>query len=146
MTREAKARATEADVRLEAELPSEALIVKGDTLRLKQAIMNLVDNAIKYNKAGGLVRVSAWAENSVIVVEVQDSCLGISQVDLPRIFDRFYRVDKSRSRSMGGSGLGLSIVKKIIEGHKGTVTVDSIVGQGSTFRIVLPRYEEESQA
>jgi signal transduction histidine kinase len=135
---EAKGRAAEAEVGLEAEIASESVSVMGDVLRLKQAVMNLVDNAIKYNRPGGSVKVSARSEDGLVFVTVQDTGIGISAGDLSRVFDRFYRVDKSRSRNLGGSGLGLSIVKKIIEDHKGTVMVDSVPGEGSTFTIALP--------
>jgi signal transduction histidine kinase len=137
---EASGRAEAAQVHLEVEIASGDVRVMGDSTRLKQAIMNLVDNAVKYNKPGGKVKISAKAEGTVVSVEVHDTGIGISQADLPRVFERFYRVDKSRSRSMGGSGLGLSIVKKIIEDHKGAITADSNPGEGSTFRIVLPRH------
>ena len=137
---EASGRAEAAQVHLEVEIASGDVRVMGDSTRLKQAIMNLVDNAVKYNKSGGKVKISAKAEGSSVSIEVKDTGIGISEADLPRVFERFYRVDKSRSRKMGGSGLGLSIVKKIIEDHKGTITVDSIPGEGSTFRIVLPRH------
>jgi len=136
---EASGRAEAAQIHLEVETASGDVRVLGDSTRLKQAVMNLVDNAIKYNRQGGKVKISVKAEGSSVSIEVQDTGIGIAQADLPRVFERFYRVDKSRSRSMGGSGLGLSIVKKIIEDHKGTITVDSIPGEGSTFRIVLPR-------
>jgi two-component system phosphate regulon sensor histidine kinase PhoR len=106
---------------------------------LKQAFVNLVDNAIKYSKPGGEVKISARADDAQIVIEIKDNGIGISQSDQQRIFERFYRVDKSRSRAQGGSGLGLSIVKKIAEEHGGTVSVESTLGEGSTFRITLPR-------
>jgi len=84
------------------------------------------------------VKVSAWVQDNQLMLQVQDSGIGISQANQQRIFDRFYRVDKSRSRAQGGSGLGLAIVKKIVEDHGGSITVDSMPGEGSTFRIVLP--------
>ncbi|MDY6836119.1 MAG: HAMP domain-containing sensor histidine kinase [Chloroflexota bacterium] len=133
-------KAAEAGIHLEADLPSEKIRVKGDTLRLKQAVMNLVDNAIKYNQTGGTVRLSTSAKGSVAFVTVEDTGIGISESDLSCIFDRFYRADKSRSRNMGGSGLGLAIVKKIIEDHGGSVSVESTLGEGSAFRIELPLY------
>ena len=137
---EANAKAIATSVNLELEPILEEMLVMGDALRLKQAIINLVDNAIKYNRPGGTVKISARAEGSQLVVQVQDSGTGISQADQQRIFDRFYRVDKSRSRSQGGSGLGLAIVKKIVEDHSGIISVESTPGQGSTFRMSLPRY------
>ncbi|MCK4362364.1 MAG: HAMP domain-containing histidine kinase [Dehalococcoidia bacterium] len=137
---EAGAKATGASVNLELEPILEEMLVMGDALRLKQALINLVDNAIKYNQTGGTVKISARAEGSQLVLQVQDSGIGISAADQQRIFDRFYRVDKSRSRSQGGSGLGLAIVKKIVEDHSGTISVESTPGQGSTFRMSLPRH------
>lgn len=139
-TMESRAKATAADINLELEPLTGQLVTVGDPLRLKQAIVNLIDNAIKYNKPGGTVRVSAWAEGSQIIMQVQDTGIGISQTDQQRIFDRFFRVDKSRSRAQGGSGLGLAIVKKIVEDHGGTISVGSTLGEGSTFRITLPRH------
>ena len=113
----------------------------GDALRLKQAIINLVDNAIKYNRPGGTIKLSVRTDDAQVVIQVQDSGIGISQADQQRIFDRFYRVDKSRSRAQGGSGLGLSIVKKIVEDHDGSIIVESEPDSGSTFTIVLPRHK-----
>jgi two-component system phosphate regulon sensor histidine kinase PhoR len=137
-TIESSAKATSSDVSLELEPLKGELSTVGDPLRLKQAIINLIDNAVKYNKPGGMVKVSAWAQDNQLILQIQDSGIGISQADQQRIFDRFYRVDKSRSRAQGGSGLGLAIVKKIIEDHGGRITVDSTLGEGSTFRITLP--------
>ncbi len=134
------ANAAVAGVSLELESTSEEMLVRGDALYLKQAVSNLVDNAIKYNRPGGTVRVLAHVEESQLVLKVQDSGIGISDADQQRIFDRFYRVDKSRSRAQGGSGLGLAIVKKIVENHGGTISVESTPGEGSTFRITLPLY------
>jgi two-component system phosphate regulon sensor histidine kinase PhoR len=101
-------------------------------------VSNLIDNAIKYTPEGGRVRVSARAAGDEVVIEVADSGIGIPAEDLPRIFERFYRVDKSRSREMGGTGLGLSIVKHVVQVHGGIVDVESTVGKGTTFRVKLP--------
>jgi signal transduction histidine kinase len=114
------------------------LLVRGDALYLKQAIGNVIDNAIRYNRPGGWVRVSAQLRNGRLIIKVQDSGIGISEADQEHIFDRFYRVDKSRSRAQGGSGLGLAITRKVIEGNGGTITVESTPGEGSTFTISLP--------
>jgi len=137
---EARAKATAASVSLELEPLPDEMPTLGDALRLKQAVINLVDNAIKYNKPGGTVKVSARAEGNQIIMQVQDTGIGISQADRERIFNRFFRVDKSRSRAQGGIGLGLAIVKKIVEDHGGTISVESTPGEGSTFRIALPRH------
>ena len=140
---EERANAAASGISLQVEPPAHDVVVRGDAMRLKQAIINLVDNAIKYNRPGGMVKVSAQAGDSDVIVQVQDNGIGISQTDQQRIFDRFYRVDKSRSRAHGGTGLGLAIVKKIAEDHKGSVSVESVPGEGSTFRIVLPRHRPE---
>ncbi len=105
---------------------------------LEQAVMNLIDNAIKYSPEGSRVRVEASRREEEVVIAVTDEGCGISVEHLPRIFERFYVVDKSRSRKLGGTGLGLAIVKHIIQAHGGRVTVDSAPGKGSTFTLYLP--------
>ena len=127
---ESKAKAATAGLTLEMGPASENSFVEGDALRLKQAIVNLVDNAIKYNQPSGNVQISADTIDDKVVIKVQDTGIGITSADQQRVFDRFYRVDKSRSRSQGGSGLGLAIVKKIAEEHGGTVSVESTPGAG----------------
>ncbi|APG24234.1 ATP-binding protein [Syntrophotalea acetylenica] len=104
---------------------------------LEQAVINLVDNAIKYSDAGGTVWIETQRDADQVTIRVRDQGCGIGQEHLPRLFERFYRVDKARSRRVGGTGLGLSIVKHIVQAHHGRVTVDSVPGQGSTFSIVL---------
>ncbi len=106
---------------------------------LEQAIVNLVDNAIKYSQPESRVDVTAQQENAEIVIRVRDEGRGIGIEHLPRIFERFYRVDKARSRELGGTGLGLAIVKHIAQAHGGSVKVDSALGKGSTFSIHLPQ-------
>ncbi|MFW6126046.1 MAG: sensor histidine kinase [Chloroflexota bacterium] len=135
---EAAAEAKAAGLTIELAAPVDDAVVMGDALRLRQALVNLVDNAIKYNNPGGWVRISARHGDDQLTIEVADSGVGLSQADRARVFQRFYRVDKSRSRSQGGSGLGLSIVKKVVEDHGGTVSVESTLGEGSAFRIHLP--------
>ena len=115
------------------------LYVAGSRLRLEQAFLNLLANAIKFNRPDGEVRVSVTHDNeSRVVVMVADTGVGIPSQDLPRIFERFYRVDKARSRQVGGTGLGLSIVRHVIERMNGTVTVESQVGKGTAFHVLLP--------
>lgn len=112
--------------------------VLGDRDRLKQLMLNLVDNAITYTPAGGKVTMSLSVAGDTATIAVADTGIGIPLQDLPHIFDRFYRVDKARTRSKGGSGLGLAIVKSIVEAHQGHIDVDSQVGVGSTFTVQLP--------
>jgi two-component system phosphate regulon sensor histidine kinase PhoR len=107
--------------------------------RVQQAVFNLLDNAVKYTPPGGSVGLSAREADKSLVISVTDSGLGIPKEHLARIFERFYRVDRDRSREMGGTGLGLSIVKHIVESHRGTVEAQSELGRGSTFTITFPR-------
>ncbi len=110
-----------------------------DESLLEQAITNLLDNAIKYTEGGGKITVSGTTEKNWIRLEVADTGIGIPAKDLPRIFERFYRVDKARSREMGGTGLGLAIVKHIMAAHGGSVTVESKLGAGSKFTLLFPK-------
>jgi two-component system phosphate regulon sensor histidine kinase PhoR len=119
------------------DVPPDLPPVNGDADRLVQVMVNLVDNAVKYTPSGGSVLVSVREDGPSIRISVADTGLGIPQVDLTRIFERFYRVDKARSRATGGTGLGLSIVKHIVEALGGTISVESEVGRGSTFTITL---------
>ncbi len=105
---------------------------------IEQAAMNLIDNAIKYGKEGGRIEVRAIMDNEFIVIQVSDDGVGIEEEHIPRLFERFYRVDRSRSRAYGGTGLGLAIVKHIALAHRGSVDIDSKAGQGSTFTIRIP--------
>jgi two-component system, OmpR family, sensor kinase len=112
--------------------------VIGDQDRLKQLFLNLMDNAIKYTPAGGEVTLSFAREGTWVCVVVADSGVGIPAQDLAKIFDRFYRVDKARSREKGGTGLGLAIVKWIVDAHGGKIGVKSQIGRGTTFTVRLP--------
>ena len=126
-------------VALEASGGAAGMTVTGDRRLLRTAVNNLLDNAIKYNRPGGRVTVGYTEKEGAIVIEVSDNGIGIPREELPRIFERFFRVDKARSRETGGTGLGLSIVKHIAELHGGGVLVESEEGEGSTFGIVVPR-------
>lgn len=110
-----------------------------DESMIAQVFYNLIDNAIKYTDNGGSIELSAAEQEDFVSVSVSDNGIGISEKDLPRIFERFYCVDKTRSRQAGGTGLGLSIIKHIVEEHGGQVSVESVLGQGSTFTFTLPR-------
>lgn len=117
----------------------EDLQVMGNKIKLEQAFVNLLDNAVKFNRGGGEVWVEASRlPGGKVAVSIADSGIGIPSEDLPRIFERFYRVDKARSREVGGTGLGLSIVKHVIEQMAGSVSVDSQLNKGSRFTVVLP--------
>jgi heavy metal sensor kinase len=115
----------------------EDLVVKGDAQRLKHVLANLVDNAIKYTPPNGTVTLSLFREDNVARLDVADNGIGIAAEHLPHIFDRFYRVDKARSRASGGTGLGLAIVKGIVEQHEGKITVTSQPDKGTTFTVRL---------
>ena len=112
--------------------------VLGDRSQLVSAVSNLVENAVKYSNRGGEVDVACGTSDGRVVVSVADHGIGIAAADHERIFERFYRVDKGRSRATGGTGLGLSIVRHVVDNHGGTVTVRSEEGQGSTFTVSLP--------
>jgi two-component system phosphate regulon sensor histidine kinase PhoR len=118
----------------------QSIEVLGDRERLRQVLHNLIENAIRYNRAGGEVHVSYSSRNGFAAVSVSDTGIGIPPEHLPRIFERFYRVDMERSRETGGTGLGLAIVKHIVEAHGGTIDVVSEVGKGSTFSFTLKQF------
>jgi len=123
---------------LSLNLPDEPLMIKGEIQAINQLIYNLIDNATKYTETGGSVNIGLRIEQDKALFTVEDSGIGISPQLQQRIFERFYRVDKARSRELGGTGLGLSIVKNITEQHGGSVSVESQLGRGSTFSILLP--------
>ncbi|MBI2400796.1 MAG: HAMP domain-containing protein [Deltaproteobacteria bacterium] len=119
-------------------LENRPVTVLGDQVRLSQLIYNLIDNAIKYTPSGGKVELQLGQDGQTAIFRVKDTGVGISPEDLPYIFDRFYRVDKARTREVGGAGLGLSICKEIAEAHGGTLNAESVPGKGSTFTASLP--------
>jgi two-component system phosphate regulon sensor histidine kinase PhoR len=106
---------------------------------LRQVMDNLVDNAIKYTPNGGRITVRWGASADTVSFEVEDTGVGIGEADVQRVFERFYRVDKARDRAQGSTGLGLSIVKHLVQAMRGQVRVSSKVGKGTTFRVTLPR-------
>jgi len=116
----------------------EEILALGDPAGMEQVIQNLVDNALKYGKEGGTVRVLAERKGDRVEMRVIDDGPGIAAAHLPRIFERFYRVDPGRSRARGGTGLGLAIVKHLCESMGGSVTVESEVGKGCSFKVDLP--------
>jgi signal transduction histidine kinase len=124
-------------ISISSNAPDEVL-VEGDRARLKQVIVNLLDNAIKYTPAGGKIGLSVTSRSGLAILEVEDTGMGIPAVSRPHIFERFFRVDKARSRELGGAGLGLSIVKSICAAHGGQVDFQSTEGVGSLFKVELP--------
>lgn len=132
-------------VRIELAIPDGLLPVKADSGYFDVVMRNLVDNALKYvDEKSGVVRIRAFPSSGGISIEVEDNGIGIPQTDLDRIFERFYRVDKARSRQLGGTGLGLSIVKHIVLAHHGDIQVRSRVNRGSVFTVTLPLFRENS--
>ncbi|WP_339267245.1 ATP-binding protein [Paenibacillus sp. FSL W8-0187] len=137
-------------ISLELDIPEE-LFMEGDEDKLRQIFMNLLSNAISYTQEGGRVKLTALEKHShgnaedIVEFIVKDSGIGIPKKDLPRIFERFYRVDKARSRGSGGTGLGLSIVKHLVDLHHGTIKVESELGIGSSFIIELPILQETQE-
>ena len=114
-------------------------MVMGDTARLHQVLTNLIVNSLKHGGEEAKARLSIDTDDNHVILEVSDDGVGVQEADLPHIFERFYRADTSRTRATGGSGLGLAIVKTIVEAHQGAITVESTVGEGTSFRIVLPK-------
>ncbi len=124
---------------LSLELPEKLSPVRADQEKFAQVLLNLIDNAIKYTLPGGSIRLSAEETKEEVKITVADTGIGIPQEDLSRIFERFYRVDKARSRELGGTGLGLSIVKHIVQAHGGSISVESELEKGSSFSLFLPK-------
>jgi two-component system phosphate regulon sensor histidine kinase PhoR len=133
------------NTRIEVALPPDLPAIPADADQLAQVFTNLLDNAIKYGKRGGRIRLTAAPggtdarfESNGILITVADDGPGIPREHIPRLTERFYRVDKGRSRAVGGTGLGLAIVKHVINRHRGRLAIDSTEGQGTTFTIWLP--------
>jgi two-component system phosphate regulon sensor histidine kinase PhoR len=137
-----ESRRADTTVSITASIPTH-LRVQADRTRLEQILYNLVDNAVKFNRPDGSVHIVANDSEDKVIISVQDTGLGISASDLPRVFERLYRGDKSRSRKTEGSGLGLAIVKHLVQAHGGEVSVSSELGRGSQFAFTLPAASEE---
>jgi signal transduction histidine kinase len=123
---------------LRCEVPSEALVVLGDELRLEQAMHNLISNAVKYSPSGSTVAIRVTHEGCCACLSVVDQGIGIPQEALPRLTERFYRAPNAAAAQIGGVGVGLYVVKEIVTRHEGTLAIESVEGQGSTFTIQLP--------
>jgi len=117
----------------------EPVQINGDAVRLRQMVWNILHNAIKYTQPGGQIKISLEDKEGSAFLTIQDTGIGITEEHLPNIFNRFFRVDKARSREEGGSGLGLSICKHIVEAHRGQIEVESQLGKGTKFKIRLPK-------
>ena len=153
-------KAVQAGISLTLDMAPNTLPVDGDEDRLEQALVNLVDNAIKYTPRGGDVTVSArmveaarTQEGATVVspdgfieMAVSDTGIGVPPEDLPRLTERFYRVDKARSRELGGTGLGLAIVKHVVQAHGGWMRIESELGRGTTVRLYLPCFTRSAGA
>ncbi|WP_449537219.1 two-component system histidine kinase PnpS [Ferdinandcohnia sp. Marseille-Q9671] len=134
-----RSKSLERDIHLELLIEDESATIDGDMDRLKQVFINVINNSLSYSPKGAKVSVQVTSQNEFIQIKVIDTGVGIEEKELPRIFERFYRVDKDRSRNSGGTGLGLAIVKHIIEAHEGSVLINSKVGEGTTVTIRLKR-------
>ena len=133
-------RANNKGISLKLDLPDQLPLVEIDSQRISQVLYNLLDNAIRHTANGGEIIVAAQERNGYIEVSVSDNGEGIPPEDLPHIFERFYRVDKSRAKATGGNGLGLTIAKRLVEAHGGKITVQSEVGKGSRFTFTIPTH------
>jgi len=138
VTRDWAKRLAGKNLRLELEVPDNFPTLRVDERRLEEVVHNLLDNAVKYSHQNGRILIQAGAPDQEVVLSVRDEGVGIAANDLPRIFERFYRADRARSRELGGTGLGLSIVKHIAQLHGGRVEAESVVGNGTTIRVILP--------
>jgi two-component system phosphate regulon sensor histidine kinase PhoR len=132
-----EARRNNCQVSFKASIP-EDLSVRADPARLEQILWNLIDNAVKFNRPGGSVTITAEESSGQAIISVEDTGIGIAAADLPRVFERLYRADRSRSRKIEGTGLGLAIVKQLVQAHGGQITATSELGRGSRFTFTLP--------
>jgi signal transduction histidine kinase len=133
-----QAQAIEQSLSFNSDFPSERVNLSADSELLQQAVRNLLDNAFKYTPSGGMVHLRLFTQPRRVIIQVEDNGIGIPAADLPKIFDRFYRVDTARTRQTGGFGLGLAIAQQIVQAHGGQISAKSVEGQGTTFQIELP--------
>jgi two-component system phosphate regulon sensor histidine kinase PhoR len=133
-------RSREKQVTVHARKPGEPVYIWGCSDRVEQMLINLIENGIKYNKSGGSVTVKVFSSGDSVQLLISDTGIGINEEHMPRLFERFYRVDKGRSRNMGGTGLGLAIVKHILKGLDGMIEVHSKPAEGTDFLVTLPKY------
>jgi two-component system sensor histidine kinase VicK len=141
MKREAQGKNQEIKLNVKQNMP----VIKGDRHRIDQLLINIIGNAIKYTPERGRITVQLYCEKDYVVISVEDNGIGIPEQDLGRIFERFYRVDKARSRQMGGTGLGLAIAKEIAVLHGGNITAKSKLGKGTQIYIELPMKKRQQQ-
>lgn len=134
-----------ADIQFDVEFPAKTPLVNADKLRMEQVLLNLFINAVRYNNGKPVIKITADTDEQAVYLHVQDNGIGMAAEHLDKIFDRFYRVDVSSSRQTGGTGLGLAICKGIMEAHGGSITVESIPGQGSRFTLQIPRFQGEER-
>jgi signal transduction histidine kinase len=130
------------NISVQLQTPEEQVIIQADSLRLRQVLLNLLTNAIKYTPDNGEISISLEANDEKVEIAISDTGMGIGSEHLEKIFERFYRINKTHNRNDGGSGLGLAIVKWIVDAHRGMIKVSSIPGQGSKFSISLPLSEK----
>jgi len=133
-------------LKLRSEIPTQAFLIEADSDFLKRLLLILIDNAVKYTPEGGMITVALTPQAATAEVTVTDTGIGIAEAELPNIFERFYRTDKARSRESGGAGLGLAIAKWIVEAHRGSISVSSTAGSGSSFILRLPMANNASAA
>jgi two-component system phosphate regulon sensor histidine kinase PhoR len=136
-----ESKAKEKNLKIDNIFPEDLSPIHADRDRLAQILMNILDNAVKYTPEGGHVAISAHeADKDYVVIQVMDTGIGIPKSEIPRLGERFYRVDKTRSRELGGTGLGLSIVKHLMKAHKGKIEIESKMGVGTTVSLYFPLY------
>jgi two-component system phosphate regulon sensor histidine kinase PhoR len=135
----------EKEIELSLSIPDGLLLIEGDLYRLKQIFINLINNALTYTPKGGAVQVTVEKHEQYLLIVVTDTGIGIKTEEIPRIFERFYRVDRARSRNSGGTGLGLAIVKHLVEAHKGQISVSSKLGDGTSFTVKLNKKYQDGQ-